>query len=154
VFSAVSVYDKSGTVVKADGSTVQTTIATDGTKSEVRTFPAGEVTRVTRTTRPTGTREVVVEYRDGRKNEIKDESDIERAMDATGDAIVAAADKTWEVSRDVGKEIGDKAEDVGSEVGDKAEDVADKTVDTSKKVGKEVGKGAKKAGKKIKDVID
>jgi hypothetical protein len=126
-------------VQKSDGSRVEIRTAADGTKTEIRTFPSGEVLRTTRTTHPNGKREAVVEFRDGRKAELKDENDIERALDATGDAIADAARRTWEVSKEVGQAVGDKAEDV-----------ADKT----KEVGKEVGKEAKKAGKKIKDKID
>jgi hypothetical protein len=148
-------YDNQPTTVqKSDGSKVEIRTAADGTKTEVRTFPSGEVVRTTRTTHPGGKREAVVEFRDGRKAELKDESDIERALDATGDAIADAARKSWEVSKDVGRTVGDKAEDVAGKTVDTTKAVAGKTADKTKEVGQEIGKGAKKVGKKIKDKID
>ena len=147
----------SGTVEKPD-STIVTSTASDGTKSEVRTFKSGDVASVTRVTRTGGQRTATVEFRDGRKVEIKDDSAIERAMDDTTEVVAKTANKTWEGTKEVGKEVGDKAEDVGDkaadtgkaigkgakrgavkvgkEVGDKAEDVGDKTVEGAKKVGK------------------
>jgi hypothetical protein len=158
-------------VEKDDGSTVTTTTAADGTKTEVRTFKTGEVVRVTRTTRPGARRTAKVEMRDGREADLQDDSEIERVIDASADWIAQAADKTWETTKTVGKEIGDKAEDVAGktvdtskdvgkkvvqgtktgvkEAGDKAEDVGDAVGKTAKKV----GKGAKKIGKKVKDKV-
>jgi hypothetical protein len=127
-------------VEKEDGSTVAVSTAPDGTKTEVRRFKSGDVARVTRTTPRGGESTATVEFSDGRKVELEDKSDIERAMDATSDAIVAAANKTWDATKEVGKEIGDKTEDV-----------AGKTVDTGKKVGKEIGKGAKRGAEEVAD---
>jgi hypothetical protein len=156
-------------VTRSDGSMVETTVAEDGTKTEVRTFNSGDISRVTRTTRPDGTRTVMVEYRDQRTVELKEESDIEQAMDATADTIASAAKRAWTATKTVGKEIGDKTEDVadktvdvtkkaarktkeaGKEVADKSEDVADKTVDTSKKVAVKGVKVTKEAGKEVAD---
>jgi hypothetical protein len=148
-------------VEKEDGSTVAVTDAPDGTKTEVRSFKTGEVARVTRTTRPGGSRSATVEMRDGRRVELEDEGDIERAMDASADAIKTVADKTWDTTKDVAGEVGDKSEDaaskaadtskkVGKEVGDKAEDAAGAV----KKGAQKVGKGAKKVGEKIKDTVN
>ena len=158
-------------VEKDDGSVVKTTTNGDGTKTEVRTFKTGEVVRVTRTTRPGSKRTATIEMRDGRKAELEDDSEIERVIDASGDWIASAAAKTWDTTKEVGKEVGDKAEDVAGktvdtskdvgkkavkgtkegvkEVGDKAEDVGDAVGKTAKKV----GKGAKSVGKKIKDKV-
>ena len=120
------------TLQKSDGSKVATTTAADGTRTEVRTFPSGDVSRVTRITPPGGKPKVIVDLRNGKRTEFEDQSDIDRAMEATGDAIAAAARKTWEASKEI-----------GSEIGDKAKDLANKTA-----------KEAKKAAKKAKDKID
>ena len=154
---------------KSDGSIVSTTVAQDGTKTEVRTFETGDIARITRTTSSNGERMVMVEYRDGRTAKLEDENDIEQAMDATADAIKMAADKTWNATKEVGKEVADKTEDVadkavevgktavdktkeaGKEVADKTEDVADKTVDVGKKTGEVVVKGVKIAADKSKE---
>ena len=158
-------------VEKDDGSVVKTTTTADGTKTEVRTFKNGEVVRVTRTTRPAARRTATVEMRDGRKAELQDDSEVEQVIDASADWIASAANKTWDTTKTVGKEIGDKAEDVAGktvdtskdvgkkvvqgtktgvrEAGDKAEDVGDAIGKTAKKV----GKGAKSVGKKVKDKV-
>jgi hypothetical protein len=155
-------------VEKEDGSLMSTVTAPDGTKTEVRRFNSGDVSRVVRTTSPSGKRTATVEFRDGRKAELNDDSDIERAMDATAATVKTAALKTWDVTKTVGSEAADKTEDaadktvgvskkVGSaakkgatEAADKAEDVGDQTVKGAKKVGRE----AKKLGKKIKDKVN
>ena len=157
-YAAEGVKEVAGTVEK-DDSTIVTSTAADKTKTEVRTFKSGEVARVTRVTRADGERTATVEFRDGRKVELEDDSAIERAMEDTASAIADAGNKAWEVSKEIGAEIGDKAEDVGDkaaaagkaigkgakrgaeEVADKAEDLGDKAVEGAKKV----GKGIKKA---------
>lgn len=154
-------------VEKDDGSVVATTTAADGTKTEVRTFKTGEVARVTRTTRPGNKRAATVELRDGRKAELDDDGEIEQVIDASADWIADTANDTWDTTKAVGKEIGDKTEDAADktvntskkvvkgtkegakEVGDKAEDVGDAVGKTAKKV----GKGAKNVGKKVKDKV-
>jgi hypothetical protein len=154
---------------KSDGSIVSTTVAQDGTKTEVRTFETGDIARITRTTSSNGERMVMVEYRDGRTAQLEDKNDIEQAMDATADAIKMAADKTWNATKEAGKEVADKTEDVadktvdvgktavdktkeaGKEVADKTEDVADKTVDVGKKTGEVAVKGVKIAADKTKE---
>jgi len=134
---------KSQAVQKSDGSKVETTTAADGTRTEIRSFPSGDVSRVTRTTPPGGKPKVVVELRNGKKTEFEDQSDIDRAMEATGDAIASAARKTWEASKEI-----------GSEIGDKAKDLADKTVDATRDAGSRISKEAKKAAKKARDKVD
>ena len=79
---------------------VATTTAADGTKTEVRTFKTGEVTRVTRTAKPGTRRTATVELRDGRKADLEDDSDVERVIDASADWLVGAADKTWSADKD------------------------------------------------------
>ncbi|MBC7929775.1 MAG: hypothetical protein H7Z38_04325 [Rubrivivax sp.] len=146
-----------------------TYVTVDGVKTETRTFkdPNSRIEKVVVTTRD-GKRMARVHYRDKTARDL-DESNVERALDATGDALVTAGGKVVDVSKTVGSEVGDKAEDiggatvdgakkVGSEVGDKAEDVGGATVNGAKKVGSVVGdkaedvggatvNGAKKVGK-------
>ena len=85
-------------MAKPDGSVVETKTASDGTMTETRTFKNGDVKKITRVTRADGTRTVKVEYRDRKKGsvDLTEESDIEQAMDATGDVIVTSANKAWE----------------------------------------------------------
>ena len=138
-----------GEIKKADGSIVATSQLQDGTKTEVRSFETGEVARVTRMTSPGGERTATVEFRDDRKVEMEDESFVEQAMDATGDAIAVAANKTWDATKVAGREVGDKSEDVAGAVADTSKKVAGKTADAGKTTGKAVGKGAKAAGKAV-----
>jgi hypothetical protein len=134
------------TIENKDGSTTVVTTYSDGTKSEVRTFKSGRLTEVRRETSAAGARTARVIYRaDTTEATVEDPSWVEKAMDATGDALAVAARKT----KAGVKEAGDKAEDAGDatkkaarKVGDKAEDVGDA-----------VKKGAKKTGKKIKDAV-
>lgn len=138
------------TIENKDGSTTVVTNYSDGSRTEVRTFKNGRLARVTRETNAAGARTARVTYReDSTEVEVDDPSWVEKAMDATGDALATAAHKTKAGVKKGINETGDKAEDVGDatkkaarEVGDKAEDVGDA-----------VKKGAKKAGKKVKDVV-
>ena len=140
-----------------------------GVTTETRTFrdPNGRIEKVVVTTRD-GKRKARVYYRDKTVRDLPD-NEVERALDATGDALVSAGGTVVDASKAVGSEVGDKAEDVGgaavsgakkvgSEVGDKAEDVGDATAKGAKKVGREAAdkaedvggatvNGAKKAGK-------
>jgi len=125
-----------GEIKLDDGSTLTVSQLPDGTRTEVWTFESGEVARVTRTTPTSGKSTATVEFRDDRKVEVEDESFVERAMDATGDAIATTANNIWETSKDVGGAVGEKS---GS--------VAEKVADTSVDVGKAVGKGAKTGAK-------
>lgn len=146
-----------------------------GVTTETRTFrdPNSRVERVVVTTRG-GRRTARVYYRDRTVRELP-ENDVERALSATGDALVSAGGKVVDVSKEVGSEAADKAEDVAGEAADKAEDVggaavkgakkvgseaADKAEDAggkaasgAKKVGKEAVKGAKKVGEGVKDAV-
>lgn len=138
-----------GEVKLEDGSVLAVSQLQDGTKTEVRAFETGEVARVTRTTSPDGKRTATVEFRDERKVEMEDESFIEKSMDATGDVIAVAANKTWNATKTTGHEVGDKSEDVAGAVADTSKTVAEKTADAGKATGKAVGKGAKATGKAV-----
>ena len=153
-----------------DGSVI-TTETVNGVKTETRTFsdPQGRVERVVVTTRD-GKKTARVYYRDKTVRELPD-NEVERALSATGDAIVSAGGKVVETSKDVGAAVADKAEDipseaddaaratakgakkVGTETADKAEDVGGATVNGAKKAGKATAKGAKKVGGAIKDAV-
>jgi hypothetical protein len=154
----------------ADGSVI-TTETVNGVTTETRTFsePDGRVERVVVTTRD-GRKTARVYYRDKTVRELPD-NEVERALSATGDAIVSAGGKVVEVSKDAGAAVADKAEDipseaddaaratakgakkVGTEAADKAEDVGGATVNGAKKAGKATAKGAKKVGGAVKDAI-
>ena len=142
------------TIENKDGSATVVTTYNDGTKTEVRTFKTGKLARVTRTTDASGTRTVHVSYRaDDADVEIKDESWIEKSMDATGDALAVAADKTKSGLKTAARETADKAEDVGDATKKGAKKVASETADKAEDVGDAVKKGAKKTAKKVKEVI-
>ncbi len=141
-------------VTKSDGSTVEIVVAPDGTKTEIRTFETGDIARITRTTNSDGIRAVFVEYRDGRKADLTDENDIEQAMDATADVMLAAADKAWKVTKAVGEEVADKTEDVADKTVDVTKKAVDKTKDVTKDVAKETVEVTKKAADKTEDVAD
>lgn len=138
------------TIENKDGSTTVVTTYNDGTKSEVRTFKTGKLARVTRTTDASGARTVHASFRaDDTEVEIKDESWIEKSMDATGNALAVAADKT----KAAAIETADKAEDVGDATKKGVKKAASETADKAEDVGDAVKKGAKKTAKKVKDVI-
>lgn len=127
-------------VEREDGSTVSVSTESDGSKREERSFKSGEVARVSRVTRADGTRSATVEMRDGRRAELKEEGEVEKALEASSEWLVSAANKTWDTTKDV-------AGDVGS----KTKDVAGKTADTGKDVGKAVGKGVKRGAEEVAD---
>lgn len=158
------------------------TETSNGVVTQTRTFrdPNSRVERVVVTTRD-GRRTARVYYRDRSVRELPD-SGVERALDATGDALVTAGGKVVDVSKDVGSAVGektvegyDKAKDIGGAVGDKtvegakavghgakttgevtadkSVEVGEKTVDGAKKVGKATADGAKKTGKAIKGAL-
>jgi hypothetical protein len=158
------------TRVAPDGSDVRTQTS-NGVTTETRTFrdPNSRVERVVVTTNG-GKRTARVYYRDKTVKELPD-NEVERALSATGDALVSAGGKVVDVSKEAGGAVADKVEDVpseaddaaratakgakkvGSEVGDKAEDVGGATVNGAKKAGKATARGAKKVGGAIKDAV-
>src|SRR5205085_12418228 len=153
-----------------DGSVI-TTETVNGVTTETRSFsdPNGRVERVVVTTRD-GKKTARVYYRDKTVKELPD-NEVERALSATGDALVSAGGKVVDVSKDVGSAVADKAEDIPSEAddaaratakgakkvgtvtADKAEDVGGATINGAKKAGKATAKGAKKVGGAIKDAV-
>ncbi|MDT7689491.1 MAG: hypothetical protein QOE46_2250 [Acidobacteriota bacterium] len=146
-----------------DNSEIRTETA-GGVTTETRTFkdPNSRVERVVVTTRD-GKRTARVYYRDKTARELPD-NEVERALSATGDAIVSAGGKVVDVSKDVGSAVADKtkeaggatvngAKKAGSEVGDKAEDVGGATVNGAKKAGKATANGVKKVGGAIKNAV-
>ncbi|HEX8184127.1 MAG TPA: hypothetical protein VF747_05230 [Blastocatellia bacterium] len=129
-------------VQKEDGSTVVVSTSSNGTRTEARTFPSGDVARVTRINPPNGRTRAIVEFRDTRSVEIKDEDEIDHIMDASADTIKTVAMKLWEAMKSW-----EAANSAGSEAADKTEDAADKAAG----VGKEVGKGAKRGAEAVGD---
>ena len=131
--ASVRTVTSTNTVENKDGSTMVVTNYSDGSRTEVRTFRNGPLTRVTRESSADGTRTARVTYRDDSADvQVDDPSWVDKAMDATGDALATAAHKTKQGVKEGINETGDKAEDVGDaakkgarEVGDKAEDVGD-----------------------------
>ncbi|HVG19950.1 MAG TPA: hypothetical protein VNI02_12945 [Blastocatellia bacterium] len=156
---------------KEDGSTVAVSTSSNGTKAEARTFPSGDVARVTRITSPNGRRRALVEFRDARSAEIKDENEIDRVIEASADTVRAAAIRAWDARQAAGSEVRDQTEgaankaaeagkDAGKAVGgavkrgaEEAGDAASDAAGAAKKGGKKTGKGIKKVGEKIKDSI-
>jgi hypothetical protein len=144
-------------VTAPDNSEVRTEMV-NGVETKTRTFkdPNSRVERVVVSTR-NGKRTARVYYRDRTVKELPD-NEVERALDATGSALVSAGGKAVDVTKEVGSEVGDKAEDaygktkdvgktVGREVGDKAEDVGGATVNGAKAA----GRGAKAVGAEAAD---
>lgn len=145
-----------GAVAGPDNSEIITETS-DGVTTETRRFkdPNSRIEKVVVTTRD-GKRTARVYYRDNTARDLDDNA-VERALNATGDALVAAGGKVVDVSKTIGNEVGDKAEDVGgavvdgakkvgSEVGDKSEDIGRGTARGAKKVGSEVGDKAEDVG--------
>lgn len=135
---------------QADGSTVTISTASNGVKTEVRTFESGEIARATRLTYPDGKKRAVVEYRDGHAVELKDENDIGSLMETSADHIKSAADKTASATRGFGEAVADKAKEVGDKAVDKTKEGLEKAKDAAGDAAEAAGKGIKKAGKEIK----
>jgi hypothetical protein len=79
-------------VQKDDGSVVTVSELQHGAKLEMRTFASGEIEKVERISRPNGTRQALVYFRDnpsGTKG-LTDPNDIERVMEASPDEIKQA----------------------------------------------------------------
>ncbi|MBI3651254.1 MAG: hypothetical protein HY231_09440 [Acidobacteria bacterium] len=76
---------------QTDGSTLTTSTAPNGIKSEVRFFPIGEVVQVSRASWPDGRRVATVIFRDGRSVDLQDPADTEQVITASNEAIAALA---------------------------------------------------------------
>lgn len=133
----------------ADGSTVLTKTYSDGSKTEERSFKSGPVTTVRRRTTSSGVTAHVTHRENGEEVEIKDSSWIDKAMDATGDALATAASKTKS-----GVETAiDKTKEGAQKTGSVVKEGAQKTGSAVKEGAKDVGKGLKKVGEKVKDKV-
>ena len=125
-----------------------TTETADGVTTETRTFkdPNSRVEKVVVTTRD-GKRTARVYYRDKTVRELP-ESDVGRALGATGDALASAGGKVVDVSKDVGSTVADKTGDAAHAVGDKTGDAAHATVQGAKTAGRATANVADEAGEK------
>ena len=157
--------------VKDDGSTVIVSSAANGVRAEARIFPSGDIERVTRITSANGHRRALVEFRDGRSAEIRDENEVDRVIEAPLDVVTAAAMKAWEAKNAAGSAAADKTEDAADKAADAAKDAgqaaesgvkrgaeevknaASDAAEAAKKGAKKTGKGIKKVGEKIKDSV-
>jgi gas vesicle protein len=140
-------------VEKEDGSMVVVTTSQNGTKSEARTFPSGEVSRATRITSPDGKRRALVEFRDGRSIELDEPYDIDHLMEASAESIKDAATKSWEAIKAIGEKVGDKTAEKAKGVGEATKDAAADAVEATGKGIKKAGNAVKNAGEKIKDKV-
>jgi len=152
---------------KEDGSTVVVSVSPNGTRSEARQFPSGDVTRVTRITTPDGERRALAEFRDSTSIEIRDGNEVDRVIEASADLVKSAAIKARDAAKSAGSEVAnrsedaaDKAADVGKDVGKEVKsgaeavgDAASDAAETAKKGAKKTGKGIKKVGEKVKESI-
>ena len=164
-----------------DNSEIATKVDANGVKTEERTFHGNpRIARVVVTTH-NGTRSAKAYSPSGQERDLN-ESETEKALDATGDKVadaagfvadksedvaggakdvgVAAKDKTVAVGEktvDVSKKVGEKSVDTAKTIGDKtaegAKTVGDKTVEGAKTVGDKTATGAKKAANAVKKVI-
>lgn len=163
-----------------DNSEIEVTEA-GGVKTETRTFKEHEhVERVVVTTRE-GKRTARVYARTGEYKDLP-ESDVERALEATGSALAGAAGFVADKSKDAAsatkegveraadktgdfaseakdktegalKKTGEAAKTVGEKTADGAKTVAEKTGDAAKTAGKKTAEGAKKVGGAVKDAV-
>jgi hypothetical protein len=112
--SNVAAYETPTPVDQADGSTITTATAPNGTKSEVRAFPQGILIQISRATWPDGRRVATVRFRDGRAVDLQNAADTEQVMTASSETIAAIALKTAGLSdtqpkaADANKESGKK----------------------------------------------
>jgi hypothetical protein len=158
-------------VVKEDGSIIAVSKSATGVKAEARIFPSGEIARVTRITSANGHRRALVEFRDARSAEIKDENEVDRVIEAPLDVVTAAAMKAWDAKNSAGPAAANKAEDAADKATDAVKDAdqaagggakrgaeevrnaASDAAEAAKKGAKKTGKGVKKAGEKMKDSV-
>jgi hypothetical protein len=135
-------------VEKEDGSVVVVSMSPNGIRTEARTFPSGDVSRATRITATNGRRRALVEFRDGRSAEVKDENEIDRVIEASADTVRAAAAKAWEARQAAS----------GPEASEKAGGAANRAAEGGKDAGQAVGgaakRGAEEAGDAASDVVE
>lgn len=92
--SNTGTYNAPEPVDQADGSTITTTSAPNGIKSEVRFFQQGVLIQISRATWPDGRQAATVRFRDGRAVDLKEAADIEQSMTASSETMAAIALKT------------------------------------------------------------
>ena len=152
-----------------DNSEITTSVDTEGTRTETRTFRNNpRISKVVVTTRKDGTRTVKATSPSGEERVVETTEDV---LKATGNKIADGAGFVADKAEDAKdttvsatKEAGDKAEDVkdkavstSKDIGEKtvegAKVVGEKSVEGAKKVGSKTVEGAKKAGSAVKKVI-
>ncbi|MEW6125427.1 MAG: hypothetical protein AB1757_00065 [Acidobacteriota bacterium] len=80
--------------VRQDGSTMMVAESETGIKSEVKTFPASsDVAQVTRASWPDGRRSVTIVMRSGLTVDLRDQEDIDRALEMSAEELSAAVKK-------------------------------------------------------------
>jgi hypothetical protein len=92
--SNTAIFQAPEPVNQSDGSDITTTTAPNGFKNEVRSFREGTLIQISRATWPDGRQAATVRFRDGRAVDLTDPADIEQAMTASSETIVASAVKT------------------------------------------------------------
>ena len=133
-----------------DNSEITRTTDANGIVTETRVFRDNpRISRVVVTTN-NGTRTARAYSPAGEEREI---SDVEDALEATGDTLASAAGFVGDKAEDVIDETAEGAKRVGEKTVDTAEKVGDRAAEGAKKVGKKTAEGAKKAGKTVKDAV-
>jgi hypothetical protein len=163
---------KTDTLQQPDGSTIVVKTYSDGSKTEERSFASGPLTKVTRQTTADGKTSARVTHRDtSEETELEDESWVDRSMEATGDALATAAEKTKagagtavdatkkgaatavDATKEGAVTAADATKKGAVKTAEVTTDAAKKTGSAAKKGAKSVGKGAKKLGGKLKDAV-
>ncbi len=80
-------------VVQPDGTTLMVNESKSGIKSEIKMFPEGALLQVVRASWPDGRRVATVKMRNGYSVDLQDKTDIDRALEMSGDELVAAVNK-------------------------------------------------------------
>ena len=120
---------ESATQPGPDNSEIATKVDANGVKTEERTFHGNPRIAGVDVTTHNGTRSAKAYSPSGQERELN-ESQTEKALDATGDKVADAAGFVADKSEDVAG-----AKECWRRRKDKTETVGEKTVDTSKKVG-------------------
>jgi hypothetical protein len=124
-----------------DNSTITTTTDANGVMTETRTFNGNpRVSRVVVTTR-NGQKTARVYSATGEATDLK--SDVDHALDATGNAIADAAGWTKDKAVEGAKTVADAAKTAGEKTVAGAKTVGEKAVEGTKKVGSEIKKAVK-----------
>jgi hypothetical protein len=134
-----------------DNSTITTTTDANGVKTETRTFNGNpRVSKVVVTTR-NGQKTARVYSATGEETDLK--SDVDHALDVTGNAIADAAGWTKDKTVEGAKTVGDAAKTVGEKTVEGAKTVGSKTAEGAKTVGEKAVEGTKKVGSEIKKAV-